>query len=470
MIFRIYLLSLGLIAIMAYSASHAAIPITGSAADSTATRPRGVPEKPADLGQAQWTALQNEVAQTLAGSTKLTASDGTAGNDFGWSVALSGTTALIGAYTKNDYQGAAYVFTFNGSSWVQQQELTGNDGAANDGFGYSVALSGTTALIGANQKTFGSNVAQGAAYVFTFNGSTWTQQQELTANDGAAYYVFGTSVALSGNTALVGAADVPLDTFYSSTYPGKAYIFTLNDGTWTQQQELTASDGVVGDQFGYSVALSGTTALVGAEYKTIGSNAGQGAAYVFTSNGSTWVQQQKLISSDGAAYDFFGCSVALSATTALVGAEAKTIGSNGAQGAAYVFAFNDPTWSQQQELTANDGTAAAEFGASVALSGTTALVGASNATSGVSGIYYGAAYAFNFSDSTWVQLQKLSASDAATANSFGVSVALSGTTALVGASGPFEGSSDTYAGAAYVFSPIGDPIFCDGFDGSMICK
>ena len=436
---------------------------------SAATRLPSFPEKPVDIDQTKWTALQNVVAQTLPKKTsaELTASDATAGNDFGWSVALSGTTALVGAYTKNDYQGAAYVFTFNGSTWIQQQKLTGNDGAAGDGFGYSVALSGTTALVGAYQKTIGSNLYQGAVYVFRFNGSTWTQQQELSANDGVMYYEFGTSVALSGNMALVGAADVPLDTFYRSTYPGAAYVFTFNGSAWTQQQELTASDGVVGDLFGYSVALSGTTALVGANFKTIGSNSEQGAAYVFAFNGSTWVQQQELTSSDGAADDEFGSSVALSGTTALVGAIAKTIGSNGAQGAAYLFTFNNTTWVQQQELTASDGTVAAEFGASVALSGTTALVGASNATSGVSGVYYGAAYVFSFNDSTWVQLQKLTASDAASANAFGVSVALAGTTALVGA--PFSDvGSNNNQGAAYVFND--DTIFCDGFDGTGICK
>jgi hypothetical protein len=475
--FRSYLSSLVvLVACAACSAVHAAIPTTEPDADSlsVAAKLPNFPAKPADLDQARWTALQSVVAQALpTTSTELTASDGTPGNDFGWSIALSGTTAFIGAYSKtigsNNYQGAVYVFTFNGSSWVQQQELTASDGAANDGFGYSVALSGTTALVGAYQKTIGSNFAQGAVYVFTFNGSSWVQQQELTASNGAAYSALGISVALSGNIALVGADDASTDTFISSTHPGAAYVFTFNGTTWIQQQELNASDGAVGDWFGISVALSGTTALVGAVNRNIGSNTAQGAAYVFTFNGSSWIQQQELTSSDGAADDFFGYSVALSGLTALIGAEGKTIGSNFAQGAAYVFTFNGSSWVQQQELTASNGAGFDQFGYSVALSDTTALVGAYAKTIG-SNTWQGAAYVFFSNDATWVQQEELTASDGAHADYFGTSVALSGSTAMIGASGPFIGASSTYAGAVYVFSPVGDAIFCDGFDGTGLCR
>src|SRR5450432_3677139 len=371
-----------LVVLVAYAVSpavHAAIPTTEPPADSVsaATNLGSFPAKPADLDPASWSALKAAVAATIPQAATLTASDGAADDAFGYSVALSGTTALVGAYLKtigsNSYQGEAYVFTFNGSTWVQQQELTASDGADHDNFGRQVALSGTTALVGAPGKAIGLNNAQGAAYVFTFNGSTWVQQQELTASDGAAGDDFGYSVALSGNAALVGAYR---KTIGSNSFQGKAYVFTFNGGTWAQEQELTASDGTEFDQFGWSVALSGTTALVGAESKTIGSNSAQGAAYVFTFNGSTWAQQPELTASDGAAGDYFGYSVALSGTTALVGAYRKTIGSNSTQGAAYVFTFNGSTWVQQQELTASDGAAHDYFGTSVALSGTTALVGA----------------------------------------------------------------------------------------------
>jgi hypothetical protein len=423
---------------------------------SAETRSPSVAAKPADIDPVSWTALQNAIADTLPpASTELTASDGAAFDQFGQSVSLSGITALVGAPLKifgsKAYQGAAYVFTFDGSSWVQQQELTASDGAGGDEFGWSVALSGTTALVGASYKTIGANSRQGAAYVFTFNGSTWVQQQELTASDGAGGDAFGWSVALSGTTALVGG---PGHSIGSSRAQGAAYVFTFNGSSWVQKKELTASDGAEGDSFGWSVALSGATALVGAFGKTIGSNLSQGAAYVFAFDGSTWARQQELTANNGAARDNFGLSVALSGTTTLVGADNKTIGSNDSQGAAYVFAFNSSTWVQQQQLSASNGVAGQNFGASVALSDTTALVGA----------FEGAPYVFEENAGTWVQVQELNAS--AVGDEFGTSVALSGATALVGAYGAMVGSN-TAQGAAYVFS---EAIFCDGFDGAGPCK
>ena len=396
------------------------------------------------------------VVDPFAQQAKLTASDGTSHDFFGVSVALSsdGNTALVGARAKNSGQGAAYVFTRSSGSWTQQQELTASDGAAFDFFGTSVALSsdGNTALVGARTKTVGGNSAQGAAYVFTRSSGSWTQQQELTASDGAANDAFGASVALSsdGNTALVGAYG---KTVGGNSFQGAAYVFTRLSGSWTQQQELTASDGAANDAFGFSVALSsdGNTALVGAYVKTVGGNSFQGAAYVFTRLSGSWTQQQELTASDGATFDLFGSSVALSSdgNTALVGAVSKTIGGNSAQGAAYVFTRSSGSWTQQQELTASDGAVSDTFGSSVALSsdGNTALVGASNKTVGGNSAQ-GAAYVFTRSSGSWTQQQELTASDGATGDLFGVSVALSsdGNTALVGA---YEKNSAQ--GAAYVF-------------------
>ena len=437
---------------------------------SAATRLPSFPAKPADIDQARWTALQNAVATALptAASAELTAGDGAASDNFGYSVALSGTTALVGALYhrvgSNSNQGAAYVFTFNGSTWIQQQELTASDGAADDYFGISVALSGTTALVGAPDHMVGSNKYQGTAYVFTFNGSTWVQQQELTTSDGAGSDNFGGSVALSGTSALVGAH---AKTIGPNAEQGAAFVFTFNGSTWIQQQELTASDGAADDYFGLSVALSGTSAVVGAPDHMVGLNSAEGAAYIFMYNGSTWTQQPELTAGDGAASDYFGFSVALSGTTALVGAHFKTIGANSEQGAAYVFTLSGSAWVQQQELTASDGAAYDEFGYSVALSGTTALVGAPDHMVG-SNALQGAAYVFQESGSTWIQ-QELTASDGAAFDTLGFSVSLSGTKALVGAYEETIGSNE-FQGAAYVFTPVSDTIFCDGFDGTGICK
>jgi hypothetical protein len=301
---------------------------------------------------------------------KLTASDGQELDQFGVSVSVNGDTAVIGAYGRNFYQGAAYVFVRSGVTWTQQQELTASDSAVNDDFGISVSVNANTALIGA----FGNNSSQGAAYVFVSGGGVWSQQQELSASDGAASDSFGDSVSVTGNTALI-AADG------KNSKQGAAYVFAYDGTTWSQQQELTASDGVASDSFGNSVSLGANVAVIGADGR--GSN--QGAAYVFGLSGGTWSQQQELSASDGVAGDQFGYAVSLSGYTALVGAPAK----NNLEGAAYVFAFTAGVWSQQQELTASDGATSDVFGISVSASGNTALVGATGNNSS-----QGAAYAF----------------------------------------------------------------------------
>jgi hypothetical protein len=394
------------------------------------------------------------VVTTMLASTKIVSTPGFDNESFGSSIALSGNTALVGACCYQYYPGAAYIFTFNGNSWVQQQIGPSDGLAMPDHFGTAVALSGTKALVGTPGKTIGSNTAQGAVYVFTFNGNSWIQQQKLTASDGAMGDGFGTSVSLSGGTAIVGANKKVLGSG-ANTAQGAAYVFTYDGTSWTQQQRLAASDGASNDQFGLAVAVSGSTALIGAPYKAIGFNTSQGATYVFAFNGSTWVQKQILGASDGHAYDNFGSSVAVSGTAALVGAYDKTMGSHSLQGSAYVFAFDGASWLEQQELSGSDSTANDYFGSSVALDGSIALVGAYARST---------AYVFQNSAGQWYQQQELTASDAAPSGFFGSAVALSGPTALVGARGNFIGSY-AYQGAGYVFSSVTDTIFRDGFEG-----
>jgi len=311
---------------------------------------------------------------------KLTASDGVAGDNFGWSVVLSsdGNTALVGAYGKSaspKANGSAYVFTRSGGAWTQQQELTAADAAYGDKFGYSVGLSsdGNTALVGAIDK----NSRQGAAYVFTRSGVTWNQQQELAASDPADNDSFGLFLGLSndGNTALVGAPG-------KNSAQGAAYVFTRSSAAWTQQQELTASDAAAFNYFGVSARLSGdgNTALMGAYGRT-----SQGAAYVFTRSGAAWTQQQELTASDGQNGDNFGYSMGLSSdgNTALVGAYGRN--------AAYVFTRSGAAWTQKQKLTPSDAAFDDSFGFSVGLSGdgNTALVGAysKNSSTGAAYVY-----------------------------------------------------------------------------------
>jgi trimeric autotransporter adhesin len=388
----------------------------------------------------------------LVQQAKLTGST----SSFGYSVTLSGdgNTLLIGAQdtTVNgrQSQGAAYVFTRSGTNWYFQAQLTTSDGAVNDQFGSSVSLSsdGNTALVGAISKTLGGNDHQGVAYIFTRSGSVWSQQQELTASDGEAGDQFGYSVSLSGdgNTALIGPSQ--------KSNGGEVYIFTRSGSVWSQQQVITASDRKGGDRFGNSVALSddGQTALIGAYGNVFNNNyMNSGAAYVFTRTNSVWSQQQKLTASDSAQFDRFGYSVSLSGDgeNALIGAPFKTI-AHQYGGAAYLFTRAGNIWSQQQELTAADSAENDMFGRSVSLNGDgwTALIGAPYKT--VNGYPVpGTAYVFTRSGSVWSQQQELTASDGTAGDQFGSSLSLSsdGNTALIG----------SHRRAAYVFSDPSNP-------------
>ena len=238
-----------------------------------------------------------------------------------------------------DVAGARFPVEVDPLFWGGQKKLTASDGAATDSFGNSVALSGDTALVGALGGDVGAFADQGSAYVFVRSGATWTQQQKLVASDGAYSDQFGVSVALSGDTALVGA---PSDQVGVNADQGSAYVFVRSGTIWAEQQKLTASDGAADDLFGIAVTLSGDTALVGAHSDDVGANANQGSAYVFVRSGATWTQQQKLVASDGAYVDQFGVSVALSGDTALVGAHSDDVGANANQGSAYVFTGGSP--------------------------------------------------------------------------------------------------------------------------------
>ncbi len=300
----------------------------------------------------------------------------------------------------NNRQGAAYVFTRSGTAWTQQEKLVATDGAASDYFGYAVALSsdGDTAIAGACYADVGGNNEQGAAYVFTRSGAAWTQQEKLVAADGAAGDYFGISVSLSsdGYTAIAGAylADVAGD-----DDRGAAYVFTRSGVAWSEQEKLIATGGAVDDQFGISVSLSsdGDTAIAGAYYADVGTNSNEGAAYVFTRSGAVWTEQEKLIATDGVAGDYFGISVSLSGDgyTAIAGAYMSDVGTNASQGAAYVFTCSGTDWTEQVELTASDGAMNDLLGYSVSLSGDgyTAIAGAHRADVGGHD-NQGAAYVF----------------------------------------------------------------------------
>jgi hypothetical protein len=370
---------------------------------------------------------------------KMTASDGAWGDSFGIvSLSADGNTALVGTFMNNYEMGAAYVFVRTGASWVQQTKLTASDAASGDRFGWVTAISadGNTAIIGAYKK----NSSQGAAYVFTRSGSTWSQQQKLLASDGAASDYFGHSAAISsdGNSVIIGAHG-------NNSIRGAAYLFTRTGVVWTERKKFTASDGAASDQFGVSVAISGDggIALIGAWGRTLN----QGAAYLFTGSGSTWTQQTTLTASPAVSNEHFGFPVVLSGDggTALIGT--YNVGN-----AAYVFTGSGASWTQQAKLASSDLASGDGFGITVALDGdgNTALVGAYAKPTGVA---KGAAYIFKRDGSTWTEVAKPMGADVANGDWFGRFVALSGdgSTALIGAyQQPLNWN--LAVGSAYLFS------------------
>ena len=372
--------------------------------------------------------------------TKLTASDGGVFDEFGISVSLSGDVALVGADGDDD-SGSAYVFRRVGGAWVEEAKLTPSDGAAGDIFGQSVSLSGDVALVGARWDDDNGDDS-GSAYVFRRVDGAWVEEAKLTASDGAAFDGFGYALSVSEAVALVGAFrhdDNGLDS-------GSAYVFRRVDGAWVEEAELTPSDGTAEDNFGFSVSVSGDVALVGA-YLDDDNGDGSGSAYVFRRVGDAWVEEAKLTASDGAGHDRFGFSVSASGDVALVGAREDD--DNGLDsGSAYVFRRMGGAWVEEANLTPTDGGELDRFGQSVSVSGDVALVGAIQDN----GLFIGSAYVFQRVDGAWVEEAKLTASDGAELDFLGFSVSVSGNAALAGARGDDDNGPDS--GSAYVFSDV----------------
>lgn len=257
--------------------------------------------------------------------TVLKGSDTVAGDKFGYPVAISGATIVIGAFEHAASAGGAYVFTSTTAGWKQTAELKGSDTVAGDEFGYSVAISGATVIVSSNNYALGT----GRAYVFARTADGWKQDAELRGSDTRPYDQFGSSVAISGNTVVVGADE--------QDKGGRAYLFVKKTrGGWTQTAELRASKTVGGNYFGSSVAISGGVVVVGAP-DGIGavsaSGTSPGKAYAFTRKAIGWRQVAELKALDGAGGDQFGSSVAVSGSTAVVGAANEANWS----GRAYVF-------------------------------------------------------------------------------------------------------------------------------------
>jgi len=364
----------------------------------------------------------------------LTAGDGSAGDFFGKALAVSGDTLIVGAHGDDDHgtdSGSAYVFVRTSGAWTLQQKLTASDGAAGDNFGYAVALSGDTAVVGAYLADAGG-VDAGAAYVFGRSGGTWSLQAKLVASDAVASDHLGAAVAISGRTLLVGA---PLKKSANGNEAGAAYTFAQSGSIWAQQAKLVPSTGV-GDHNGTGVAISGTTLALGT------ARAAGYAVSFFAFNGTSWVSSGNVTSSNlNLAY--YGSALAMSGTYTVVGNYAHPLTPSGISGS--VIVISNAQHNQQSTLRANDASANDLFGRAVAISdANTILVGSPQDDD--QGSDSGSAYTFALNGSSWSQQQKLLAGDGKANDGFGSAVAISANAALLGA---WQGGNPSGTGLVY---------------------
>ncbi len=364
---------------------------------------------------------------------KLLAEDGASGDKFGWSVAVSGTTAIVGA-TDDDipFNGgeAGAVYIYDTTTGTQTAKLVAADREANSKFGHAVAISGRVAIVGV---PFDVDNGDNSGSAYLFDTGTGEQIAKMTPDDARKSDQFGFSVAISGSIAIVGAP--------GSSDSGAVFLFDADSGA--QITKLLPTDAESGISFGSSVAVSGTTVIIGAVNDNDNGSA-SGSAYLFDT--ITGKQIAKLLPEDGDLLDFFGASVAINGTTAVVGAVWDE--DNGLQsGSAYL--FDATTGVQIAKLLSADGAIGDEFGYAVAINAETVVVGARH--DGDSGDLSGSAYLFDANTGT--QIAKILPTDAYYSSVFGHSLGVSGSTLIVGAywDGYFDGTREIRPGAAYIF-------------------
>lgn len=387
--------------------------------------------------------------------TRFTSPEAFEQQQFGRSVAVDGNTAVIGApnfaFGQNDGFGAAYVYARTNSGWQFQQKLTPFDAAPQKYFGMSVAVSGNTIVVGAHADTNAGPVS-GAAYVFELINGTWLFKQKLTGSENSTGDAFGLSVAIDGETIVCGAwGNAPSEPFNQFGF-GTAYVFKLIGNHWLETQKLSASDASENKAFGITCAIDGDTIIVGAtndsEFKPFA-----GAVYVFEFDGSAWHETDKLHAQNPDPQVVFGHSLDVSGDTIVV----ASVGRADPPlrfGAAYIFRRTPSGWHQQKKITTDevvvDGRPEnmGQFGLTVAVSGDRVVVGSPNDPT----INYWSGSAFVYrrnGESSWALDQHIFPSDAARDDSFSAAMALDGDTLLVGSWVKF--SPLPFAGAAYFY-------------------
>jgi hypothetical protein len=390
-------------------------------------------------------------------------------DSFGSATAISGNTMVIGAFNADGNEvgaGAAYVFDKVGNNWVQTAKLFAADGKAepvanfpgdfrSDSFGLTVAISSdaNTVIVGAPAHSHtGQSSNAGAVYVFQRTNGVWSQVAELFSPNPNGQDHFGDipgfgGIGISGNT--IAVADEGSG-FGSGTAHGAVDIFTRTNGTWTFTTQLLVPD----DPFFLpsSLAFDGNTVAVGSSLSDSPTTFEAGVAYVFRFSEGQWSGPVTLAAADATSFAQFGSSVSVSGNSIAVGAITGQ-GVTGFSGTAYVFTSDEGVWRQSAELIAGDGQDFDNFGVAVAINRQTALVGAVNHTSPITGQpTAGAAYVFRQGDLGWRQVAELSASDGITGGQYGQAVAVQSNTLLVGASGQHPPVEGYPGGEAYVYS------------------
>lgn len=364
-------------------------------------------------------------------------------DEFGWSVAIFGDTAVIGARNADPdlgngpltNAGSAYVFHYDGQTWVEDARLIANDATPGDSFGVSVAIWGDTIAVGATGHDHHGASDAGAVYIFRHTTDNWKQVARLIAADSASDDNFGNALALSKDTLVVGADGKDL---LALPDVGAAYVFINRGGSWDQKAKLLPDDPVPGGFFGTSAGISGNHIAIGATQANPFGLAGDGAVYIYQGSGRNWQQTARLSLDNGRRGDFFGNALAIDGNTLVAGAVFRDIDLGGQRvinsGAAYVYQRTETGWELQAELYPPDTEEFERFGESVSVSESVLAIGAGNKSqAGLSAA--GTVYLFTRQGKSWSEPVKIVADTVTSGDRFGSAVSISGERLVVGAAG-----------------------------------
>lgn len=370
---------------------------------------------------------------------------------FGYSVSISGNYAAVGQPKANSNRGKVQIYHFNGTVWEHLQELRDIASASDAGFGFSVAMSGNNLIIGAPFDDVGVNTNQGYAYIYRLSGGLWVLSEKISDPIGASNDNFGYSVSISGNLAIVGS---PFDDVGVNTNQGSVSFFRNTvSNFWNHILKATDASGLANDKFGFSVSLSGNSAIVGAPLNDNNSATDNGTALTYHYNGTTFVFTDRFNGSGSGSQ--FGYSVSVAGEYAVVGSPFRdlSLGADKGEVGIYRQSVSGGTWGQVMNI-ADEANVPLNFGFSVNISGNYIVVGSFE--SSVLTVYQKIGY-------RWLKLQNIKNPAQNQFDYFGISAAVDGVSRrfLVGSpngsvnlNGSFPGNiSENFQGTA-VFGKI----------------